>query len=281
MLRLVYQPKLCLASDDVTAVEALSRWPQESYGFIPPTLFVPLAERRGLIDRLTFWVIETALTQWLQWQDQGLFLNIAINISAVNLDHSDFPDRVHNLCVQRGVPCEFLTIELTESATQQPERLMESIIRFRLKGFAVSLDDFGTGNATLAQLQRLPFSEIKIDRCFVSEAVRSADARSIIELVVALARQLGLSVTAEGIEDETTLDLIRRLGCDKAQGFYVGRPMSGEAMLDWHAQRYPRAPAQGAIRPVRPADVSPHRRQCHDSGDADARQAIERDDAAM
>jgi EAL domain-containing protein (putative c-di-GMP-specific phosphodiesterase class I) len=256
-LRLVYQPKLCLASDDVTSVEALSRWPQEGYGFIPPTVFVPLAERRGLIDRLTFWAIETALDQWLQWQDQGLFLKIAVNISAVNLDHGDFPDRVHDLCAQRGVPCEFLIIELTESATQQAVRLMESITRFRLKGFAVSLDDFGTGNATLAQLQRLPFSEIKIDKCFVSEAARSADSRSIIELVIALARQLELIVTAEGVEDEATLDLMRRLGCDQAQGFHIGRPMSGEAVLDWHGTKYP-PPLKARSGPVAPL-MPPHR----------------------
>lgn len=240
-LGLAFQPKLSLASDTVESVEALLRWPQESGEFISPELLVSLAEQRGLIDQLTMWVVKAALAQWLAWQQQGLSLKIAVNISALNLDCRDFPDRVHDLCIQHGMPNGDLMVELTESSTQHQTRLMECITRFRLKGIAVALDDFGTGYATLAQLQRLPFSEIKIDKCFVSEVLTSEDSRNIVALIITLARQLEIGVTAEGVEDQETLDLLREMGCDEAQGYHIARPMSGEALLHWFSGRYPRA----------------------------------------
>ena len=239
-LRLAFQPKLSLESDAVVSVEALLRWPQESGGSISPELLVSLAEQRGLIDQLTMWVVKAAVAQWLRWRQQGLSLKIAVNISALNLDNRDFPDRVHDLCVQHGMPSGYLMVELTESTTQHQTQLMDCITRFRLKGIAVALDDFGTGYATLAQLQRLPFSEIKIDKCFVSEVLTSEDSRNIVALIITLARQLEIGVTAEGIEDQATLDLLREMGCDEAQGYHIALPMSGEALLHWYFERYPR-----------------------------------------
>jgi EAL domain-containing protein (putative c-di-GMP-specific phosphodiesterase class I) len=209
-LRLAFQPKLSLDSDIVASVEALLRWPQESGESISPELLVSLAEQNGLIDQLSIWVVKAALAQSLRWRQQGLSLKVAVNISALNLDCRDFPDRVHDLCVQHGIASGHLMVELTESSTQHQTRLMECVTRFRLKGIAVALDDFGTGYATLAQLQRLPFSEIKIDKCFVSEVLTSEDARSIVALIITLARQLEISVTAEGIEDHETLDMLRQ-----------------------------------------------------------------------
>ena len=232
-LSLLYQPKVAVADNRMVGVEALARWPHRTLGVIEPATFVPLAERYGLIDELTDWVLRRGLKQWVSWSEQGLRPNIAFNVSALSLRDVYLPDYIQKLCMQEGMPCEFLTIEVTESATQNVVRLLDTLTRFRLKGIGVSLDDFGTGYSSLLQLRQLPYSEIKIDRCFVADAARSREARLIVKAIVDLAHGMGLVATAEGVEDAATLDLLREIRCDDAQGFLISRPMEGARLAEW------------------------------------------------
>jgi EAL domain-containing protein (putative c-di-GMP-specific phosphodiesterase class I) len=228
-----YQPKIDVASGAVTGVEALARWHDEELGEVPPPLFIGVAERCGLIDELTDTVMRLALRQWVAWRDQGLRVRIAVNVSALTLRDVYLPDHIQRMCMREGMPCEYLTIEVTESAAQNVVRLLDSLSRLRLKGISVSLDDFGTGYSSLIQLRQLPYSEIKIDQCFVRDAARSGDSRLIVKAVIDLAHGLGLAATAEGVEDAKALALLGELGCDQAQGYFIARPMRGVGLVEW------------------------------------------------
>ncbi|HEY0447019.1 MAG TPA: EAL domain-containing protein [Allosphingosinicella sp.] len=232
-LALHYQPKLDLATGRVTGVEALSRWHDARLGEVGPSAFIPLAERSGIIDGLTEWVCRTALAQWVGWRDQGVSLSIAVNISALTLRDVDFPDFLQRLCQLDGVPCEQVTVELTESATQHVVQLLDTLTRFRIKGMGVALDDFGTGYSSLLQLRQLPFTELKIDQSFVRDAATAEDSRLIIKSVIDLAHALGLTAVAEGVEDEATLKVLAALGCDHVQGFLIAAPMAGSELVPW------------------------------------------------
>jgi EAL domain-containing protein (putative c-di-GMP-specific phosphodiesterase class I) len=236
-LHLAFQPKVAIGSGRLAGVEALARWDHPALGAIEPATFVPMAERFGSIDALTEWVIGAALHQWREWREQGLTTNIAINISALSLRDVHFPDHLDRMCRTEGVPCERVTVEVTEGATQHVIRLLDTLTRFRIKGFGLSLDDFGTGYSSLLQLRQLPYTEIKIDQCFVRDAASSRESRLIIEAVVGLAHGLGLVATAEGVEDAQTLAWLGRLGCDVAQGFLVARPMKGVELVPWLMER--------------------------------------------
>ena len=157
-LRLVYQPKVSLRDGGLTRVEALVRWDDPQLGTIEPSHFIPLAEQHGLIDDLTLWGLRTILRQWVDWRDDGLDTSIAFNISALSLQHLDFPDLVERMCRALGVPTDRLVLELTEGATQPLVKLMDTLTRFRIKGIGLAIDDFGTGYSSLMQLRQLPFS---------------------------------------------------------------------------------------------------------------------------
>ena len=232
-LFLVYQPKVQLWNGEIAGVEALVRWNHPKHGPLEPEAFVATAERFGCIDDLTEWVLTTALRQWVAWSEQGLRVNIAFNVSALSLRDVWLPDYLHRCCQQEGVPPECITVEVTEGATQHVVRLLDTLTRIRLKGMQLALDDFGTGYSSLLQLRQLPYSELKIDRCFVSDARSSKEAQVIVRAVVDLAHGIGLSVTAEGVEDWQTLDLLKEIGCDYAQGYLIAEPFQGSAFAEW------------------------------------------------
>jgi EAL domain-containing protein (putative c-di-GMP-specific phosphodiesterase class I) len=232
-LYLLFQPKVEIAGGGLCGVEALARWRHPRLGTLKPELFVPMAEHGGAIDALTEWVLKAGLRQWLGWRDQGVKTDIAFNISAISLRDIYFPDWLQRLCQTEGVPCERVTVEITEGATQHMIRLLDTLTRFRLKGMKLALDDFGTGYSSLLQLRRLPYTELKIDKCFVAEAAASRESRLIVQAAVNLAHGLGLTATAEGVQDEPTLALLADLGCDHAQGYLIARPMQGTALVPW------------------------------------------------
>jgi EAL domain-containing protein (putative c-di-GMP-specific phosphodiesterase class I) len=232
-LHMAYQPKVSLKDGKLVRVEALVRWDDPQFGSVAPSRFVPLAEKHGLIEELTQWGLRTTLRQWLKWRREGIDTCIAFNISALNLDQLDFPDLVERMCRALGVPTDRLVLELTEGATQPLIKLMDTLTRCRIKGIGLAIDDFGTGYSSLSQLRQLPFTEVKIDRLFVSDAVRARDSRLIIQSVVELAHGLGLTATAEGIETVDQLRLLRELGCDAGQGFLLAQPLPPEALADW------------------------------------------------
>ena len=235
-LRMVYQPKVALRDGSLVRVEALVRWDDPELGAVEPSRFVPLAEQHGLIDELTQWGLREILKQWLQWRDDGLDTCIAFNISALSLQHLDFPDLVERLCRALGVPTDRLVLELTEGATQPLVKMMDTLTRFRIKGIGLAIDDFGTGYSSLMQLRQLPFTEVKIDQAFVADVDRSRDCRLIIQSITDLAHGLGLSATAEGVETLQQLRLVRELGCDVVQGYLISPPLEPQALKPWKAK---------------------------------------------
>jgi EAL domain-containing protein (putative c-di-GMP-specific phosphodiesterase class I) len=232
-LHMVYQPKVTMREGRLERVEALVRWEDPELGTVEPSRFVPLAEEHGLIDDLTQWGLRTILRQWLDWREEGIDTCIALNISALSLQHLDFPDLVERMCRALDVPSDRLVMELTEGATQPLIKLMDTLTRFRIKGIGLAIDDFGTGYSSLMQLRHLPFTEVKIDQAFVADIDRSRDCRLIVQAITDLAHALGLKATAEGVETIDQLRLVRELGCDLAQGYLIARPLEPEALAGW------------------------------------------------
>ena len=253
-LNMVYQPKVALNDGRLVRVEALVRWNDPKHGPVAPSRFVPLAERHGLIDPLTQWGLRTTLRQWRSWAADGLDTQIAFNISALSLEHLDFPDLVERMCRGLDVPTDRLVLELTEGATQPLIKLMDTLTRFRIKGIGLAIDDFGTGYSSLMQLRQLPFTELKIDRMFITDLPIATDLQIIVKSVIDLAHALGLTVTAEGVETVEQLNMLRELECDVAQGYLFAAPLEPDELITWskrHARRWKMLaspPADPALR---------------------------------
>jgi EAL domain-containing protein (putative c-di-GMP-specific phosphodiesterase class I) len=236
---LAYQPKINCKSGAPAGFEALVRWKHPAMGIVMPDHFIPVAERVGLIDELSAQVFD----QSLEWFG-GVFprgeLKLSLNISAKSLVDLHLVDRLSNLCREYHVAPDRIVLELTEtSAMTDPILSLDLMTRFRVKGFHLSIDDFGTGFSSMVQLARLPFSEIKVDRSFVMNARQSQESRTIIKSVIDLGHSLGLVVTAEGVEDIEAFDYLNDLGCDLAQGYFIARPMPGEAARSWTERAMP------------------------------------------
>jgi EAL domain-containing protein (putative c-di-GMP-specific phosphodiesterase class I)/FixJ family two-component response regulator len=226
-LVLEYQPKLDCRSNRIFGVEALVRWHHPTRGIVPHDKFITLAEQSGVIHDLTEWVAGAAIRQAAEWRRQGTTVELAINISALNLLNMELPDLVSAMCRDASVAPEALTFELTESAAMgNLAQSMDVLTRLRLKGFHLSIDDFGTGHSSLVQLQRMPFSELKIDKSFVMNMQKAKDCRVIVEAVIWIGQKLGLVTVAEGVETADVLAALVEAGVDAAQGYHIGRPTS-------------------------------------------------------
>ncbi|HEX4726424.1 MAG TPA: EAL domain-containing protein [Jatrophihabitans sp.] len=236
-----YQPKIDLATGAVTGVEALVRWNHPTLGVLGPDRFIPLAESTGLIEALTPLVLEAALLQCRDATAGGVPISVAVNLSARNISDAGLPDRVAQTLARTGVPASRVILEITESSVMgDPEQTLPVLHRLRDLGICLSLDDFGTGYSSLSYLQRLPVGEVKIDRSFVMglSGDDQVSTRALIRTILGLGSALGLRIVAEGIDDQATLDELRTLGCDVAQGYFISRPMSA-ADLDQWLQREP------------------------------------------
>jgi diguanylate cyclase len=221
-----YQPQLDLVSGAVTGVEALVRWRHAERGPIGPDTFIPILEQRGRIADLTLHVLRGALSDALDWQSAGLPLKVAVNVSATLLGDSAVMARLQAAVRDSGLDPARLTIEVTETAAMaDPERAIAALEGWRRFGAGVSIDDYGTGQSSLGYLQKLPATELKIDRSFVDGIVSDPRSAAMVRSTVALAHELGLEVVAEGVEDEASLALLRETGCDTAQGYHIARPM--------------------------------------------------------
>jgi diguanylate cyclase (GGDEF)-like protein/PAS domain S-box-containing protein len=237
-LVLYYQPKAGLADGEVHAVEALLRWNHRTRGLVGPDDFIPIAQQTGLIKPLTLYVIDAALRQCRSWQDDGLGLAIAVNLSARNLVDADFPARVARLLQRWNVEPSLLEFEITESAMlADPMRTKLILEHLSIMGIRLSIDDFGTGYSSLAYLKRLPVSEIKVDRSFVMSMEENEDDATIVRSTIDLGRNLGLDVVAEGVESERVWDRLRALGCTTAQGYYLSRPLPAPELRTWLLHR--------------------------------------------
>ena len=235
-LQLVYQPKVDAQSLQITAAEALLRWQHPQRGTISPTVFIPLAERHGLICSIGRWVFEEACRQAAAWREQGLRMRVAVNVSGHQLREDGLLDHLTATLRAHGIPPGRLTVEITESvAMEDTAHTRAAFDRLREAGLHVSIDDFGTGHSSLGTLRRLPAAELKIDRAFVVDLGQSERARSIVKAVVQMARTLELRVVAEGVETEAQRDVLVALGCDELQGFLFAKPMSATALALWAA----------------------------------------------
>ena len=229
-----YQPKVDLATGAVAGMETLVRWQHPEDGLVMPDQFVATAEQSGLIVDLTAAVLTEALRDARKWRDAGLALHVAVNVSIDNLAALDFPDFVTRAAEHAGVPASDLVLEVTESRLMT-DRVMplDILTRLRLKQIGLSIDDFGTGHSSLANLRDIPFTELKIDRSFVHGACRDASLRAIVEASLDMARHLGMRTVAEGIENGDDWHFLRAAGCDQAQGYYIGRAMPASEIAAW------------------------------------------------
>lgn len=235
-LILHYQPQVNLHTGDMHGTEALVRWQHPERGLLMPDAFISLAESTGLIAPLTDWVVKEAIRQCAAWQRSGMNIGASVNLSAKSLRELDLPDRITEMTLRAGLTPDRVTLEITESKlADDVDSLLDITTRLRLKGFLLAIDDFGTGFSSLTQLRRLPFTELKLDRTFVSGATSDADARSLLEASVQLAKRLRLKTVAEGIETEEEWNLLVWLGVDLGQGYYMARPMAGEKLAPWYA----------------------------------------------
>jgi diguanylate cyclase len=233
-LSLSFQPKVDAREGTLAGVEALLRWHHPEHGLIAPEHFVPGAEQTGLIRPLTLWVANATLRAQRAWREAGVEVNAAINLSVKSL-HDPALANVLGLLFERWqTDAGCLTLELTESALMaDPKTSMSVLKRVADLGCRVSLDDFGTGYSSLAYLQRLPIHELKIDRSFVAAMTEDDNAAVVVRSVIKLAKSLGLTVVAEGVESEDAFACLSSLGCDQMQGFHLGPAMTSEALLAW------------------------------------------------
>ncbi len=232
-----YQPKVGLNGRSVVAVEALVRWQRPDYGLIGPNLFIPIAEQHGLIDDLTWIVLDQTMAQCRSWRDQGLTMQVSVNMSAHTLKELDLPEKMGDLVHKHGLEASQIVLEVTETALMQElVKSLEILTRLRMRGFQLSIDDFGTGYSSLVQLYRCPFSEIKIDRSFVMEMDHDPEAATIVETIILLGHKLNMKVVAEGVETASCHEKLASLAWDQAQGYLFARPMPGHEVSAWFSR---------------------------------------------
>ncbi len=237
-LRVFYQPLVSMQSGAIVGSEALVRWQHPTRGLVPPDSFIPLAEEIGAISVIDTWVLRTACAQAATWCRAGhpdFFM--AVNVSGRELGRSDLVDRIEAVLFESGLPPDRLEVEITEStAAAQPVEALEELHQLRRAGISIAIDDFGTGYSSLSKLATFPADRLKIDRSFLSGIKRETDEAPLVSATIALAHQLGMKVTAEGVETPAQLAFLRRQGCDLLQGYIFSRPVPAEQFEELLAQ---------------------------------------------
>ena len=229
-----FQPKVSLASGRLCGAEALARWRHPEYGIVAPSAFIPLLEQHNQISELTWMMLAKSAAHCREWREAGHALEVSVNVSATSLGDSSIADTITRQVLDQGLdPCHVI-LEITESAFQDKVGpVLENLTRLRMKGFGLSIDDYGTGYSSMQQLTRIPFTELKIDQSFVKHAAHQESSRLILESSLQMARKLGITSVAEGVEAPADWDLLRESGCDVAQGYHIAKPMPAEEFPDW------------------------------------------------
>jgi len=229
-----YQPKVELATGRIKGAEALARWRHPQHGLIAPYAFIKPLEDNGMIDELTWIMLGKAAAFCGRWRATGADVSVSVNLSLKSLADPQLADQVIRIVRDQNLdPC-CMMLEVTESSTTADVgKALENLARLRMKGFGLSIDDYGTGYSSMQQLSRIAFTELKIDQSFVANAARQDSAMVILESSLDMARKLQISAVAEGIESQADWDLLHKLGCDVAQGYFIAEPMEGIACLDW------------------------------------------------
>ncbi|MFQ5950311.1 MAG: putative bifunctional diguanylate cyclase/phosphodiesterase, partial [Nitrospiria bacterium] len=233
-LLLHYQPKVNLQTNRITGVEALVRWQHPKLGMVPPVQFILPAEQTGMIKSLTQWVLQEALSQSRRWQQDGLRINLSVNLSARNLQDTVLPGQIARLLQTYGITPSSLEVEITESAIMTDEKHARDVLtEIGNMGISISIDDFGMGYSSLSYIKKLAVNRIKIDKSFVESMSVNHDDEVIVRSTINLGHNLGLKVVAEGVENQETWNRLVALGCDEAQGYYMKRPAPAEELTRW------------------------------------------------
>lgn len=229
-----FQPKVTLANGQLKGVEALVRWQHPEHGLLAPGAFIELIERSHFISEMTLQMLDMCLSHCRQWHDQGLLLSFSLNVSARSLADSSLADEIIARVARSGIDPRYVILEITESAIMTDLGItLGTLARLRLKGFGLSVDDYGTGFSCMLQLSRVPCTELKVDRAFVNGASESQHLRILLESALDIANKLGLGVVAEGVETRADWQLLSELGCGEVQGYFVAKPMPGSALMPW------------------------------------------------
>ena len=245
-LRLYLQPKLSLATGEVCGAEALVRWQHPERGLVPPVQFIPFAEETGFIHELTLWVVEEAARHAALLREHGVSLKLSVNLSAHDLMKPDLLPRLQRALRSQDLAPQALCLEITESAiAHDPARALQTLAAMKAAGFSLSIDDFGAGQTSLAQLIGLPVDELKLDMLFVRAMDQDPQKASMVGSLIRLGHDRGLSVVAEGVENAAILALLRGLGCDQAQGWHIGKPMPAGELASWVQARRVLAAVRG------------------------------------
>jgi diguanylate cyclase (GGDEF)-like protein len=243
-LRLAFQPKIALLGGELAGVEALVRWEHPERGLVPPMQFIPFAEQTGFIRPITRWVLEAAVKQAAAWRAAGRSIKVSANISVQDLLNPELPGIVTGALERHALPPSLLCLEITESGVMQDAAgAIEVLRRLHAIGVGRSIDDFGTGQSSLAYMKQLMVDEVKIDRSFVRGIVHDKKDAAIVLSTIELGHNLGMTVVAEGVEDEASSDALRRLGCDQAQGYLFTAPLEAAALIEWVTARESRLAA--------------------------------------
>jgi EAL domain-containing protein (putative c-di-GMP-specific phosphodiesterase class I) len=229
-----YQPKTALAKGTVKGAEALARWRHPRHGIVAPYAFIKPLEDNGLIDLLTWLMLRKSAEFCREWRATGFDVTVSVNLSLKSLGDPQLADRVTSLVRGQQLEPRHMVLEITESsAATDLGNALENLARLRMKGFGLSIDDYGTGYSSMQQLTRVAFSELKIDQSFVANAARQESARVILQSSLDMAKKLNIAAVAEGVETQQDWNLLRELGCDQAQGYYIARPMPASELVDW------------------------------------------------
>jgi EAL domain-containing protein (putative c-di-GMP-specific phosphodiesterase class I) len=236
-LVLFYQPQISVINSKLSGVEALMRWQHPERGLITPNDFIDVIEQTDLSKSLASWVLNEALKCHKEWQELGLDINISVNLSIKNLHDYEFPGEVKKLIDKWQVMPNRLTLEITESGLMvDPGRVTKVVAELKRTGVNLSIDDFGTGYSSLAYLRKFPAREIKIDKSFVLDMLTNEDSAIIVKSTIDLAHNIGRLVVAEGVENQDTCILLKRLGCDFLQGFFFSKALPADEFLEWHSK---------------------------------------------
>ena len=229
-----FQPKVDLVKGEVVGAEALARWRHPQRGMVPPNAFIPLLENKGLIDKLTWFMVDRSAAVCAAWRGHGLSITVSVNLSLKSLDDPALADRITELVQKRGLQPRDMILEITESAAMTVvARALEKLARLRVKGLGLSIDDYGTGYSSMQQLARIPFTELKIDRSFVTAVAANAQRGIILQSSIDMAQKLGLTVVAEGVETRADWNQLKRIGCSLAQGYFIAKPMPAAEFEEW------------------------------------------------
>ena len=246
-----FQPKVGMATGKLIGAEALVRWRHPIYGILPPSTFLEMAQPAGLFDALTESILAAAIAQCAEWNRAGLDISVSVNLPVESVASRDLPERIHAIVTAHGIEPRHLVLEVTENGWLNHDSVAREVLtRLRVRGYGLSIDDYGTGYSTAQQLLDAPFNELKVDRAFVRKVLHDEESAVVLSAITGMAHRLKLAVVAEGVETEDQWAHLGALGCDFAQGYFIAPAMPGEQFLGWQAEWERRRQSLRTLDPI-------------------------------